>query len=574
MKRLLFLQLPQPENAVGAARENVPLAASCLLWALRRSPEGRHWRVTRHPNGADGWDDRALASWIVRARPDVIAATLYLWNVERTVDLLARVRKKLPALRVVAGGPEVVHDHPFLFRGGAVDVAVAGEGEAAFPQILECIRSGRRRPTHPIPSIPPIPWTGWKGTGGRFVWTHAPARGKGPAAMPPPSFACGRPDANGMAYMETGRGCVLKCAFCCYNQRRRTPWYLGAGVVLRRAVALMERGARDIRFIDPTLNANPAFEEIVRGLARLNSRRRVRFFAELRGDTVTPGQARMLARANFTEIEIGIQSRAPAVLRAVRRPERLDALDAGVLRLARAGIRLTLDIMAGLPGQTRQDVRRSVRWAASVRGARVQVLHTLLLPGTELRDNARRLGLAAQERPPYRVLETASMTRADLEAAEMEARRITGEVPDVPTRRFVGTDLPDLFPERVVMDVARRGGGVIPGREVRRAVIMPGADLFSRRDAVVRIIREAIGGEPHALWQFVLAPEGEEPLDILDAMAGEIGRFGEHFLDRMVFQPGSKRHVARRVFILLGRGRRYDGAWVRAAEDNLGRLFW
>jgi hypothetical protein len=566
VKRLLFLQLPQPENAVGAARENIPLASAYLRLALRRSPEGRFWRAIRHPRGADAWDDRSLAEWIARAGPDAIAATLYLWNVERTIDLLGRVRKFLPSVRVVVGGPEVAPEHPFLFRTGAIDAAATGEGEPAFPRILSAFRRGHR---------PAIAWVGWRHGERRFRWSRsqAPDEPVGLMLPPPADPSCG-PDAAGVAYLETGRGCALKCTFCCYNQRRRRPVYLCAHEVLRRVAVLIGRGARDIRVIDPTFNANPAFEEIVRGLAALNRERKARFFAELRGDTVTREQARLLARANFAEIEIGVQSRDPAVLRAIRRPLRLDALDAGVRFLSRSGIRLTLDVMAGLPGQTGADVRRSVRWAASVPGARVQVLHTLLLPGTELREHARSLGLEAQALPPYRVQATRHMAAAELAAAELEARRITGEVPDVPTQRFVGTDLPDLFAERVAVDVDAWRGGTVPGREARRAVIMRGDDLFARRDTVAGIMRRAMGDEPHALWQFVVSPRGEEPLDLLEAMTAEIVRSGAHFIDRLVPQPEGARHVARRVFILLGRGRRYDARWIRAAAEYLRGNYW
>lgn len=564
--RILFLQLPQPENAVDAARENVPLAAVCLRWALGRSPERRHWRVIAHPPGADGWDDRRLAGWIGRVRPDVLAVTLYLWNVERTLDLLARVRRERPEVRVVAGGPEVVSDHPFLFKRGVIDAAVTGEGEPAFPFVLGGLRRGFR---------PALPGVGWKGAGRRLAWTrHAVHAENAALTLPPPAFACNRPDERGMAYLETGRGCALRCTFCCYNQRRRKAGYLGAAAVIRRAAVLTRRGARDIRIIDPTFNANPAFEDIVRGLAELNRNRRVRFFAELRGDTVTREQAVLLARANFTEIEIGVQSRDVAVLRAVRRPTNMAALDAGVRFLSKAGIALTLDIMAGLPGQTRRDVLRSARWAAEVPGARVQMLQTLLLPGTELRRTAGKLGLLAQRFPPYRVLRTPQMSGEDLAAAERHVRRLTGEAPDVPTHRFVGASLPDLFPERMTLDVEAWHGEVIPGSEIRRALILKGSELFARRDAVVRIVRQAIREEPHVLWQFVLAPEHEEPLDLLELATEAIGRFSPHFLDRMVFQPEGSRHVARRVFVLQKHGRQYDAAWVRAAGEYLEFHYW
>jgi hypothetical protein len=87
-------------------------------------------------------------------------------------------------------------------------------------------------------------------------------------------------------------------------------------------------------------------------------------------------------------------------------------------------------------------------------------------------------------------------------------------------------------------------------------------------------VRRAIHEEPHALWQFVLAPEHEEPLDLLELLTKEIGRVAPHFLDRMVYQLDGSRHVARRLFALLGRGRRYDNEWILSAEEYLRARYW
>jgi hypothetical protein len=40
---------------------------------------------------------------IVDWKPDVIAATLYLWNIERTLHLLRKVRRRLPFVKTIAG---------------------------------------------------------------------------------------------------------------------------------------------------------------------------------------------------------------------------------------------------------------------------------------------------------------------------------------------------------------------------------------------------------------------------------------------------------------------------------------
>lgn len=566
-QRILFLQLPRLENAVGGGAENLRRAAAYLAGALRRSEEGRFYRSVACPSRTDILADRPLVDFIVeRENPAIIAATLYVWNVERTLAVLRQVKRRRPSVRVLVGGPEVAPDHPFLFGSDVVDVAVSGEGEGVFPCILGALRTGR--PT----DFATVAWR----TGHGFQWGRGlPAATALADLLPPAEDPCHRPDAAGMAYLETSRGCPLRCSFCCYNQRRRGVSFLAAGDVMRRVRVLMKRGAKEIRFIDPTFNANPEFERILEGLAGLNAGRRVRFFAEVRAETITSRQAALLDRANVREIEVGLQSRSPRVLRAIRRPTNLAALDRGVRRMARRRIRLTLDVMSGLPYQTPADLRASLRWASRVPGAQVQFLHTLLIPGTDLRARRHGLGLWSEAFPPYRVTGTDWMSERDFREADRMAEALAGARMDCPAERFVGWSLPDLFPEQVMGAVsARAAPDVIGGRQNRRALILRGRDLYARRKRVTALMKRAIVNEPHALWQFVLSPETEEPLDLLEAMVETLDSCPGHFLDRMTVTPEGRRRAARRVFVLLRRGGRYSPGWIAAAKDFLESRFY
>lgn len=571
--KVLFLQLPCVDNDIAGPSENVRMAAAYLQWAggLAALTAGRvtaggdrRWHAVIPPPEVDLLDDAGLLRYISGIRPDVVCATLYLWNVERSLHVLGRLKLRCGRLRIVVGGPEVARDHPFLFSSGVPDVAVTGEGEPVIGPILEAL--GRRRK-------PVLPATAWK-VGKRYIW--GPRRSAPPRLadmLPPPEHGSNRPYAGGIGYLESGRGCPLRCAFCCYNQRRVNASYLDAGHVIARVRVLVKRGAREIRFIDPTFNSNPHFEAILEALASLNSSSTLRFFAEIRADTVTPRQARLLAQANFTDIEVGVQSRDPAVLRTIRRPTSLSRLDRGIRLLSRQGISLTVDIMCGLPGQSMGDLAESVRWAARIPRARVQFLHTLLLPGTELRDRRRALGLIAQDRPPYRVTETSLLSGGDMMKAEAVARQVTGVTSDCPARRFVGPLLPDLFSERVSV-AASDLPPLSPGSAIRRAVVISGDDLFGERCAILQFIIRAVETEPHALFQFVLSPSSEEPLDLLEFLIGGMAGLPLTYLDRSLVSADGGRRTARRIMVLLRKGVRYDRGWVRAAEDLLGSAFY
>ena len=76
------------------------------------------------------------------------------------------------------------------------------------------------------------------------------------------------------------------------------------------------------------------------------------------------------------------------------------------------------------------------------------------------------------------------------------------------------------------------------------------------------------------LWQFVLAPTTEEPLDLLDLVVAEIDRAPGHFLDRMTVPEGGPRHAARRVFVRLGQAGAYSRSWIAAVEEYLSERFY
>lgn len=551
MKKILFLQLPLLDNDVAGRRENVPLAAIYLQHALEQDPEGNYWSCLHITKQADTMDDRSLLQIITRIKPDVIAATLYLWNIERTLHLLTRMRAVRPGIHILVGGPEVAHDHPFLFKSGIPEVAVYGEGEPVFPAVLHALRTKRRA------DFSNVAWRHGK----TFAWGRkTPPVYDLKTDLPPPRYRGWKPDAHGMAYLETTRGCPLRCAFCCYGHRRSRITALPAKEVIERIRILRARGTREIRFIDPTFNAHPEFDAIISGVAALNRDRGLEFFCELRAETLTAKQARLLARANFREIEVGMQSRNPETLRLIRRPTQLDKLDRGIELLTRAGVRVTVDLMYGLPGQAFDDIRTMIRWAARQRGVRMQCLQTLLLPGTELRARGIELTVTAADKPPYPVQSTATLSAAEVRQAEQTARDTLAIQMDCPTQRFIGRQLTGIFPKKSSVN--------------RRAMVFRGKNLYGQREAIANRIKDVLRNEPHILWQFVLEPNTEEPLDLLEYFIATIQEHEPLVLDRFLDMHSPGKRAARRLMIQLRSGKRYGRDWQAAAEELLRTAFF
>ncbi len=565
-KILIFLELPRLDNDAAGPQEHLRLAEVYLRSVLKRSVESRYFTVRDLPDAVYRLDDEHLLKALARRQPALVACTLYLWNIERSLHVLSRLRALDPRVAIVAGGPEVARGHPFLFRTRLPDVAVCGEGEAVWEPVLAAWREGR------MTNYTTVAWK----TGNGYCWGRRPPPAWSlPDCLPLPAEAHYRMDANGMAYLETTRGCPLRCTYCRYHHQRAGVSFLSADETMARVRIFCRQGAREIRFIDPTFNANPAFEEILQRLAIWNNRQRVKFFAEIVADRLTRRQAGLLAAANFKEVEVGVQSRDPRVLRAIRRPASPMELERGIRALLARRIRVTVDLMSGLPGQTGDDIRSSVDWAARLKGARVQCLQTLLLPGTDIRRERKRWQLEAGKLPPYAVTATATLSAARMRALRACVQRSLGVVADCPTRQFVGRILLDLFPEQVAWSVALdRLPQRVPGRETRRAVVLHGPDLFACRERIRAGLRAVVEREPHILWQFVLEPEQEEPLDLLDMMIAELRQCPQHLNDRWIALDTGGRLAARRIMLRLLPRRRYARSWVAAADDLLRSVFY
>jgi len=279
-----------------------------------------------------------------------------------------------------------------------------------------------------------------------------------------------------------------------------------------------------------------------------------------------------MGEANFTEVEIGVQSIDPQVLQNVQRPGSVEKYAPAIRALTRAGVRATLDVMYGLPGQPLADVKRSIDWCLAFGdGAQVQCMQTLVLPGTLLRKKAGEWNIHSDSLPPYGVTQTADLSPDDIRDIEI----LLDEHPQLPadpvTPRFCSQRLAGLFREQHRIGTGQLDQPV-PGRGNRRTLIVHGADLFGHRHAIGTLIDRAIGSEPHGLWQFVLEPESEEPLDLIDHLAACIRRHPPHLLDRFASASAFGLTVSRRLYV-RAKNNAVSNDWKTATESLLRESF-
>jgi histone acetyltransferase (RNA polymerase elongator complex component) len=98
-----------------------------------------------------------------------------------------------------------------------------------------------------------------------------------------------------------------------------------------------------------------------------------------------PEEAVALLRSEgVTTVELGCQSFSPAVLRRARRGHGPEAIGPAVSRLRRAGLRVGLQLMPGLPGGDDREARDSLTCALALRPDFLRIYPTVVLAGTQL----------------------------------------------------------------------------------------------------------------------------------------------------------------------------------------------
>ncbi len=255
----------------------------------------------------------------------------------------------------VAGGPHVSGDPEGTLRAG-FDVAVIGEGEITFPDLLVRYFDGK--------SYADVPGLGVLEADGAYAYSGQPAT-VDLGAFPPFAMRHKR-----FSPIEISRGCPNGCRYC------QTPFFMGGAMRHRSLECIVdytERAKRInlkvLRFISPNSFAYgsadghsvnfSALEALLRSVSEIYGKPNVfvgSFPSEVRPEHVSPETLGLIRRFCANEnLVIGAQSGSERVLERIHRGHGVAEIVRAVELSIAAGFAAHVDFMFGLPGETEQD---------------------------------------------------------------------------------------------------------------------------------------------------------------------------------------------------------------------------
>ena len=430
----LLMQLPVPNNP----DTNVALAAGYLKSYAQAQGLLDRVQIDILPRAlADHAGDAMLVDAIVARRPDVLGISLYTWNSERSLCVAARVKKQLPSLIVIVGGPEVQRDNDWVLRHAAVDVAVVGEGEQTFHelllQIVNCrLQIGVPAKQFTICNLQLIPGIAFRDAQDELIFTTNRVALADLAPVPSP-YLLGYLEPSQIMMIEISRWCPYSCGFCLYGRNMGAKLgsrYFPLDRILAEIAWGRAHGVAQIHFVEANLNLVPPFWPLMRALEDLNADGALALYAELRGEHLTDDVVAALARAGLKVAEVGLQTANPLALRVAHRRTDLAKWAAGTRRLARQGVEVYLDVILGLPADDAEGVATTLEFIEREQLGPYDVFTLQVLPGTATRGQAAEYQLIHQQLPPYYILGTDRLSYVELRRLRRELKQGANVPPD------------------------------------------------------------------------------------------------------------------------------------------------
>ncbi len=409
-KKIIFIQPPTQLINFDIVRENTMTAAGYLIsWYIANNNNNKYEFIIMPSAINDYAGDCALINSILSLQPAAVCFSCYCWNISRIKYLARTLKQTNPEIKIIFGGPEIVIDNTFLLEDNYADFLVTGEGEQIFEQILKL---NFNTPD----SIRGLIFVEEKGK--YFTNGFYPLINNIDKIQSPYITGILKPEENGFMRFETQRGCARHCGFCYYGKGFGKPRQHSFEYIEKLLKYVSEKNINEIFLLDPDFLNRKDIKLLLKKIEEYNSIRtkKIEYHTELDAEKITDEIANNLGKANLISAEIGLQSINTKSLKKIGRILNLEKFTFGAKNLKKYDIKPKIDVIIGLPGETEEDVKKTLEYLAENEfGKEAQIFNLAVLPGTQIRKDAEKYGIERMFYPPYYCIETPDLSTEQLQ---------------------------------------------------------------------------------------------------------------------------------------------------------------
>lgn len=330
---------------------------------------------------------------------DVIGIQVYSCDLAAARNTISIVKESRPGTRVIIGGPHPTALPEHALRSLGADFAIAGEALYSLPKFIDLLDSGEESRFSEV---------------GGLAWHNGSAIRKNeqdyiknaddlgipswdlmdPRTYPPAPFgAFAR--AFPTAPFIVSRGCAFNCTFCAGKIMTGPGFrYRSMDKVMEEIALLRDQyGVKELHLIDDNFTSKKAYvEEFCRQVSTLDPPLSWSCPNGIRLDALDRPLVAMMKEAGCYSVLVGIESGTQRILDHMRKRVTLDKIREKVDLLVDAGIKVTGSFIIGYPEETLDDIRRTIRFAKSLRIQRADFNCFVPHPGTPIYRELKKQG--------------------------------------------------------------------------------------------------------------------------------------------------------------------------------------
>lgn len=291
-----------------------------------------------------------VAAQVLSYRPDAVGFTTLGCSFIFVVGVARRLKRALPDLPILLGGPHATMLHREILEGfPQFDVIVRHEADETFPRVLD------RLEQRAFETIPGVSWRASDDTS-RVRSTDGKPKINDLDTLPIASYDYYPVEALELDLLriEAGRGCPFNCTFCSTAGFFQRAFRLKSAERLVRELDLLHAryGCADFKLDHDMFTVNRRkvveFCEAVHG-------RGYRWRASARVDCVDADLLGTMAQAGCVSLYFGIETGSQRMQRICQKDLDLDLVQPILQAAADVGIATTASFITGYPEETQQD---------------------------------------------------------------------------------------------------------------------------------------------------------------------------------------------------------------------------
>lgn len=393
MKKFVLLVVPTVENAYHRFKDFVACSIPIGLLSIAAVLEKEGYFVEVIDADAQGLSFNEAIELTIKARPDYLGSTTMTATMDITENFFVEVKKRLPGVTVIVGGPHVsALPQKTLEESKAIDIVVKGEGEDTIVELMKTFASNQD-----LSSVAGIAFR----KNGDVVETGDRGLMRDLVGLPLPAYHLLKYDlyrsygwnkwvdgyCSPLGVVFTGRGCYGKCNFCATKVifGHRIRYFPMQRIQDEIDLLVNQYQIRILYFQDDTFTANRAMvDKICDYIIQKGYDRKLQIMVSSRVETIHVPTLLKMRKAGVRWICFGVESGNQNILDRMKKNITIAQIKDAFKKSREAGLFIAGNYMIGHLAETYETAMDTVRLACDLDQDYASFAIAIPLPGTEL----------------------------------------------------------------------------------------------------------------------------------------------------------------------------------------------